>query len=276
MDETCHIAANVAAAANVACTGNHVPIAQAVSRPSWLSEMRWTLVAVLLTLGTGGASLLLTSYFGRTWWLDDFQSQWLPGYLDIHRALHEGSYPLISSSSWFGGDLAGEYQYGVFSLAHLLIIFVVFQWKLGLLGTVVSLIAIYEAILASGAFRLARRIGLTVPNAMIASLAATLNGYTFYWAAQNWFPAMASFAWLPWAWWAMLVALDRRHGAWRFLPAALFVYLVVAAGWPFTVLMAGTVTVWLAARNWGQLRLRVWPLMAAWALGLALAGRPGR
>lgn len=254
-------------------------------------EAWWTTAAVGLTLATGGTMLWLISFSGGTWWLDDFQSQWMPSYMEMNRALREGSYPLLSPESWYGGDFAGEYQYGVFSLAHLAIVFFVFQWNLSLLNSVTLLVAIYAAILSSGVFRLGRRLGLTIPNAMLASLATTLNGYTFVWGAQNWFPAFASFAWLPWVWWAMEFALrpsnpptaenpassveadsaGSRYGCWRFLPAALLIYLLLTAGWPFTVLMAGVVTLWLVVRDIQVLRTRIWPAPAAWVLGFALA-----
>lgn len=236
------------------------------------SEAWWTLVAVGLTLATGGAMLWLISLSGGTWWLDDFQSQWLPGYMDMNRALREGSFPLLSTASWNGGDFAGEFQYGVFSVAHLSIVLLVFQWNLGLLGSAAAFMAIYAAILSSGVFRLGRHLGLNVPFAIIAALAATLNGYVFYWGAQSWFPALASFAWLPWTWLAMECALDARRGAWRFVPAGLSLYLLIAAGWPFSVLMAGTVIVWLSIRSWPLFRSgKAWPIPAACVLGVALA-----
>lgn len=246
------------------------------SNDHWTPQCFWretfrTLVAVGLTLATGGMILCVISLSGGTWWLDDFQSQWLPGYMDMNRALREGSFPLLSTGSWYGGDLSGEYQYGVFSIAHLAIVLLVFQWHLGFLGSVAALIATYGAILSSGVFRLGRRLGLNVPNATLASLATTLSGYTFFWGAQNWFPAFTSFAWLPWTWWAMEFALDIRRGFWRFLPAAAFLYLLIAAGWPFTVLMAAIVTFWLNVRNWAALRVKTWPLPASWGLALALA-----
>ena len=153
------------------------------------SELAWTFAAVLLTTAVGGAIMALVSLGGGAWWLDDFQAYFMPGYCEINRALREASYPLLSLSSWSGGDLAGEYQYGVFSVAHLSIILLAFQFKLGLSGTVAILIGTYTAILAAGAFRLARSYGLTVPNAMIACLAAALNGWIFYWGARTWFPA---------------------------------------------------------------------------------------
>lgn len=262
---------------NMNCRSDEPPAAAGNSSDdNWTPQCFWretfrTLVAVGLTLATGGMVLGVISLSGGTWWLDDFQSQWLPSYMDMNRALREGSFPLLSTGSWYGGDFAGEYQYGVFSLAHLAIVLLVFQWNLGFLGSVAALMAIYGAILSSGVFRLGRRIGLNVPNATLASLATTLSGYTFFWGAQNWFPAFTSFAWLPWTWWAMEFALDSRRGFWRFLPAAAFLYLLLAAGWPFTVLMAGIVTVWLYLRNREALRTRTWPLLASWGLSLALA-----
>lgn len=247
-----------------------VPTTDAPPRHA-LSEMWWTLCAVLLSLGTGGAILVVASWSGNAWWLDDFQSQWMPGYIEVNRALREGSFPLLSPTSWYGGDLAGEYQYGVFSVAHLLIILFVFQLHLSLTGTAAALIMIYAAILAGGVFRLARRLGLGVPGSMIACLAATLNGFIGYWGAQTWFPAFSSFVWLPWVWWGMEFALDSRFGSWRFLPGGLFLYLLIAAGWPFSVLMTGTVIVWLVARNLSLFRNgAIWPILAAGVLGSAL------
>lgn len=247
-------------------------MANAQLRQRLASELAWTLAAVGLTIVVGGSILALVSLWGGAWWLDDFQSYFMPGYCEINRALGEGSFPLLSLSSWFGGDLAGEYQYGVFSVAHLAIVLVAFQGNLGLSGTVALLIGAYTAILAAGAFRLARSYGLTVPNAIIACLAAALNGWMIYWGARTWFPALTSFAWLPWVWWGLQLAMDNRRGTWRFVPAGVFLYLLVAAGWPFTVLMAGLVTVWLLARNCHLFRRgQLWPPLAAWALGLALA-----
>ena len=163
---------------------SHAASVWSSGRSALMAELAWTLAAVLLVLATGGVILLVVWLSGGTACLDDFQQEWLPGYLDMNRALREGSFPLLSLSSWFGGDLAGEYQFGVFSLAHLAIVFFVFQLGLSLSGTATALILVYAAILSSGAFRLGRRLGLTVPNAMMMCLAATLNGWIFYWGAQ--------------------------------------------------------------------------------------------
>jgi len=101
---------------------------------------------------------------------DDFQSELLPAYADMDRALREGSFPLLSPYSWFGGNLAGEYQYGVFSVVHLLIIAVVFRLGLSLAHTAAAISVVYMVIAASGAFRLGRRYGLGMPAALIVSM----------------------------------------------------------------------------------------------------------
>lgn len=235
---------------------------------SWKVELGWTCAAAVLTIVLSG---LLALAYGKALWSDDFQSQYLPICTEIDRALREGSYPLLSINSWYGGDLVGEYQHGTFSVVHILIILFVYQLHLSLPSTAAALVGIYQVILATGSFRLARHLGLTVPNAMVATLAATLNGYMFYWGAWNWMNVLSSFAWLPWAWWAMQFAVDRPQGRWRFVPAGVLLYLLFAAGQPFTDLMAATVTVWLVAKNWHLPKRRLWPVAAAWALGLALA-----
>ena len=259
-----------ATSAENAVIASQTPAVRWSLRPALMAELGWTLAAVLLASATGGVILLVVWLTGGSVCIDDFQQQYLPGYLDMNRALREGSFPLLSLSSWFGGYLAGEYQYGVFSIAHLLIVLLVFQLGLGLSGTATTLIAIYTAILSSGAFRLGRRLGLTVPNAMMMCLAATLNGWMFYWGARTWFNAMTGCAWIPWAWWGLELSLDRRLGSWRFLPGAILLYLLLTGGWPYAILMIGLVTVWLCFRNWRLFWTgRIWPLFAAWTLGLA-------
>ena len=74
-----------------------------------------TLLAGLVTAAIGGWIVHGTP--GELW-RDDFQASMMPGYWDMHRAFHEGSFPLISPYSWCGGRLGGEYVYGVFSVFH--------------------------------------------------------------------------------------------------------------------------------------------------------------
>src|SRR5205823_10430800 len=86
------------------------------------------------------------------------------------------------------------------------------------------------------------------PVSMLVSVIASLNGWIICWGASDWLGALGAFAWLPWAWWASERALDPRRSHWRFLWPALFVYLLITGGFPYTVLMLGLVLAWLMVR----------------------------
>jgi hypothetical protein len=229
------------------------------------------------TLAAGaGIALFCAAFLLRDpcfYWHDDFQTAFLPNYCDIARALNEGEIPLRSPFSWQGGALGGEYQYGIFSVWMLGCIYAVFALGLALPMKAAVLSILHLAVLAGGAFRLARRRGLTLAESGLVVLSASLNGWIFLFGAMTWFGHLAAFAWLPWVWWALERAVEQKEGACRFLPAGVFLYLLLAAGWPFAVVMAGMVSVWLALRNRRSLRdlMRLWPIAAAWVVGLGLS-----
>ncbi len=206
-------------------------------------------------------------------WHDDFQSYQLAGFRDIARSWAAGEFPLLSPYSWHGSALAAEYQYGVFSVFLTGCVLAVFALGLPLPLAAAALSVIHLVVLATGAFRLGRQRGLPVELALVVALVAALNGWIIVWGAKAWFPTLASFAWLPWVWWALHRACDAPGGAARFLPAGGFLYLLIAAGWPFTVLMAGVLSLWFALRVRAQQgRWRAaWPVAAAWTLGLGLS-----
>ena len=136
---------------------------ESVPRASLLREVYWTVAAGLITAAMAAAMI---SWLPKPLYRDDCQSEILPAYVDMDRALGEGSFPLLSPYSWCGGNLAGEYQYAVFSAAHLLIITAVFRCGLSLAHSAAAIAVIYLAIAGSGAFRLGRRYGLGVPAAL--------------------------------------------------------------------------------------------------------------
>src|SRR5882724_11113096 len=49
-------------------------------------------------------------------WNDDYQISILPVFADVARSWSEGHLPLLSPYSWVCGNLAGEFQYGTFSV----------------------------------------------------------------------------------------------------------------------------------------------------------------
>jgi len=174
-------------------------------------------------------------------WKDDFQLQYLPGSREVARAWSEGSFPLLSPYSWFCTGLGAEYQYGIFSVARTTADIVVWALPLSLNGRATALLLFHFAILAAGAYLLARSYSISFPIALMVALIASINGWNLWWGT-TWYPSVASFAWIPWYWIALRSAVAGRS-RWSWLGIALSLYLIIAAGWPFTVLMAAVITV---------------------------------
>jgi len=238
--------------------------------PSLVRETALTVAAAGLVVLFCASLLLVDRGF---FFIDDTQIGALPGYCEMNRAWRSGEVPLLSRCSWRSASIGGEYSSGVFSPSLTLSILLAFSLDLSLPLTAAVLSIIHLAILAAGAFRLGRQRGLAVDLAMLVALIASLNGWIIFWAARNWGVCLFSFAWVPWAWWAMECARDERRGRTRFVLPGIFLYLVIAAGWHFTVMMAGMVTAWLMLRTWAERReLRpLWPFVAAWLVGLGLS-----
>ncbi len=206
-------------------------------------------------------------------WNDDYAISILPVLADVARSWGEGHWPLLSPYCWACGNLAGEYQYGTFSIFVNAVVVLVWKCHLSYPNTAAALSAAHVFVMAAGGFQLARGRGLNSSLALMVGLVASLNGWMVCWGATNWFGALAALAWLPWAWWALEESL-RANAPWRrwLLPAP-FIYLLLAGGFPYTVVMLILVTAWLAARCW--LTERRWlaplPLAVGWLLGLGLA-----
>src|SRR4029453_7822763 len=49
-------------------------------------------------------------------WNDDYELSVLPVFADMARSWSESHWPILSPYSWVCGNLAGEFQYGVFSV----------------------------------------------------------------------------------------------------------------------------------------------------------------
>ena len=49
-------------------------------------------------------------------WNDDYEISILPVFADVARSWSEGHLPLLSPYSWVCSNLAGEFQYGTFSI----------------------------------------------------------------------------------------------------------------------------------------------------------------
>jgi hypothetical protein len=217
--------------------------------------------------------LILLWHDPLVFWNDDYELSVLPVFADMARSWSEGHWPILSPYSWVCGNLAGEFQYGVFSVFVNAVIIVI--WKFPFIfpqqAAAVSIVHLFA--LTIGAFLLARDRQFSVPLSIFVALIASLNGWIICWGATDWFGALGAFTWLPWAWWGAARALDPRRSKWRFLWPAPFVYLVVTGGFPYTVLMLLLLVVWLAIKSLVETRsiLSVLPMLFGVTLGFGLS-----
>ena len=232
---------------------------------------------ILGALGAGAIvvafCLLLLRHDPLLFWNDDFALSILPVFADVARSWSEGNWPLLSPYSWVCGNLAGEFQYGTFSVFVNAAVVAIWKFPLTFPQQAAALSMTHLFALAMGGYLLARGRNLSPPLAMMVAFVAALNGWIVCWGATNWFGALGAFAWLPWSWWAMERSLDLNRSRWRFLWPAPFVYLLVTSGFPYTVVMLGVLALWLAVKSLGQTRslASIWPLVVGLLLGLGLS-----
>jgi hypothetical protein len=217
--------------------------------------------------------LILLWHDPLLFWNDDYELSILPVFADVARSWAHGEWPLLSPYSWVCGNLAGEYQYGTFSVFVNAAVVLIWKFPLTFPQQAAALSIGHLFVLAMGGYLLARGRNLVPSLSMLVAFVAALNGWIICWGATDWFGALGAFAWLPWAWWGMERALDSQRSRWRFLWPAPFVYLVLTGGFPYTVLMLALVTGWLAVKSLGQTRNpgSILPLFFGTLLGIGLA-----
>lgn len=230
--------------------------------------------------GAIGAGLLVVAFcFLLLWhdalvfWNDDYQVSILPVFADISRSWGEGHLPLLSPYSWVCSNLAGEFQYGTFSIFVNAAVILIWKFPLAFSQQAAVLSITHLFVLAAGAFLLARDRRFSIPLSIFVGLVAALNGWIICWGASDWFGALGAFAWLPWAWWGLEHALDRQRSWWRFILPAPFVYLVIAGGFPYTVLMLVLLIAWLSIKSLVETKslMSILPMLGAAALGFGIS-----
>ncbi len=206
-------------------------------------------------------------------WNDDYELSILPVFADVARSWSEGHLPLLSPYSWVCSNLAGEFQYGTFSA--FINAAVVLIWKLPLTfpQQAAALSMSHLFVFGMGGYVLARSRQLSAPLATMVALGTAANGWVICWGASDWFGALGALTWFPWAWWGLERALDAKRGPWRFIWPAPFVYLLITGGFPYTVLMLGLLTGWLALKSICQMRAlaSIWPAAVGSVLGAGLS-----
>jgi hypothetical protein len=217
--------------------------------------------------------LLLLWHDPLVFWNDDYELSVLPVFADMVRSWSESHWPILTPYSWVCGNLAGEFQYGTFSIFINAAIILIWKFPLTFPQQAAALSITHLFMLAIGAFLLARDRRLSIPLSIFVALIASLNGWIICWGATDWFGALGAFAWLPWAWWGAERALDQQRTKWRFLWPAPFVYFVVTGGFPYTVLMLLLLIAWLSVKSLVGTRniFSIVPMLFGVALGFGLS-----
>src|SRR4051812_40907503 len=174
--------------------------------------------------------LILLWHNPLVFWNDDYELSVLPVFADMAHSWSEGHWPILSPYSWVCGNLAGEFQYGTFSIFVNAVVVLIWKFPLSFSQQAAALSIAHLFALAAGAFLLGRDRGLSRALSMLVAIVSTLSGWIVCWGATDWFGALGAFAWLPWCWWALERSLrNARDGRWlnAILWPAPFVYLLV-------------------------------------------------
>jgi hypothetical protein len=244
--------------------------------------------------------LILLWHNPLAFWNDDYELSVLPVFADMARSWSEGHWPILSPYSWVCGNLAGEFQYGTFSVFINAAVILIWKFPLTFPQQAAALSITHLFVLAIGAFLLARDRGFSIPLSTFVALVASLSGWIICWGATDWFGALGAFTWLPWAWWGAEKSVEQQTlnaqrstlngepaseldvGRWtlgvgHFLAPSLwpapFVYLVVTGGFPYTVLMLLLLIAWLSIKSLARTRsaLAILPMLVGVALGFGLS-----
>jgi len=121
--------------------------------------------------------LILLWHDPLVFWNDDYELSVLPVFADMARSWSEGHWPILSPYSWVCGNLAGEFQYGVFSVFVNTVVIAVWKFPLTFPQQAAAVSIAHLFALAVGAFLLARDRHFSVPLSIFVALIASLNGW---------------------------------------------------------------------------------------------------
>src|SRR6266436_8485545 len=137
---------------------------------STLSEILGAFLAALLVLTF---CLLLLWHNPLVFWNDDYELSVLPVFADMARSWSEGQWPILSPYSWVCGNLAGEFQYGVFSVFVNAVVILVWKFPFAFPQQAAAVSIAHLAVLSAGAFLVAHGRKLSGPLSIFVALVAS-------------------------------------------------------------------------------------------------------
>src|SRR5689334_12419569 len=114
--------------------------------------------------------LILLRHNPLVFWNDDYELSVLPVFADMARSWSEGQWPILSPYSWVCGNLAGEFQYGTFSMFVNAAVILIWKFPLTFPQQAAALSIAHLVVLAMGAFLLGRDRGFSNPVSTFVAL----------------------------------------------------------------------------------------------------------
>src|SRR6202171_358938 len=134
-----------------------------------------TLGALSAGLAVTAFCLILLWHDPLLFWNDDYELSILPVFADVARSWSEGHLPLLSPYSWVCSNLAGEFQYGTFSIFVNAAVVLIWKFPLTFPQQAAALSITHLFVLAIGAFLLARGRRFSTPLSIFVALVAALH-----------------------------------------------------------------------------------------------------
>jgi ABC-type polysaccharide/polyol phosphate export permease len=187
------------------------------------------LVSGLLVAAAGACGRLVCPWL---FFMDDFQAYHLPGLITVGRLIRAGELPLLTPTTWVGGNLVGEYQYAIFN-PFVLLLSVIASGFRSLDGMALSIVLPSLAFVGFAVHHAARSFGIDTSGARTAALMVSLGSYLIVWCASSWVPGLYSLPWVVLLW-SFLHRYVHRGGAWY--PWVLSIAGLLTSGWPFSLL----------------------------------------
>src|ERR1700749_800477 len=139
-----------------------------------MSTSRSTRTEILGALSAGSLvvvfCLILLWHNPLVFWNDDYEVSVLPVFADMARSWSEGYWPILSPYSWVCGNLAGEFQYGTFSLFVNAAVVLVWKFPFTFPQQAAAVSVIHLFVLAIGAFLLARERRFSIPLSLFVGV----------------------------------------------------------------------------------------------------------
>lgn len=208
--------------------------APSANEPSGTPELANALASGLLLVAIAACGRILAPWL---FFIDDFQAYFLPGLLTVGRMLRRGELPLLTPTTWAGGNIVGEYQYAIFN-PFVLVLSVVSSCFHSLDAAALSIVLPTVAVVGFAVHHAARSYDIDTSGARTAAVMVGLGNFLLVWCASSWIAACYSFPWVV-LFWSFLHRYVHREGAWY--PWVLCLAGVLTSGWPFAVLAAATV-----------------------------------